>query len=228
MTKPLTPPARAAARRRKPLSRERVLRAGIDLADEGGLDAVSMRKLGQALRVEAMSLYKHVVSKDDILDGIADLVMGDFDVPSGDVDWRTAIRRSAISAHQVLLRHPWASSLIESRLNAGPARLRYMDAVIGALSAAGFTMPVAIRAIMALDSHTYGFVLQEMAWSFDTANAREMAATFAGGLPAGEYPNLLAMAEMAATTQAGAMVDFEFGLDLILDGLERLRDIAGH
>jgi AcrR family transcriptional regulator len=228
MTKPLTPPARAAARRRKPLSRERVLRAGIDLADKGGLDAVSMRKLGQALRVEAMSLYKHVANKDDILDGIADLVMGDFEVPSRDVDWRTAIRRSAISAHQVLLRHPWASSLIESRLNAGPARLRYVDAVIGALSAAGFTMPVAIRAIMALDSHTYGFVLQELAWRFDVQNAPEMAATFAQGLPAGDYGSLAAMAEMVATGQGGAMVDFEFGLDLILDGLERLRDTAGH
>ena len=228
MTKPPTPPARAAARRRKPLSRDQVLRAAMRLADEGGLESVSMRKLGQVLRVEAMSLYKHVANKDDILDGMADRVVGDFEVPSGDVDWKTAIRRSTISAHQVLLRHPWASSVIESRLSAGPARLRYLDAMIGVLSAAGFTMPLAIRAIMALDSHTYGFVLQEMAWSFDIANAPEMSATFARGLPAGEYPNLLAMAEMAATTPGGAPVDFEFGLDLILDGLERLRDTAGH
>ena len=227
MTKPLTPPARAAARRR-PLSRDRVLRAAIRLADEGGLESVSMRKLGQVLRVEAMSLYKHVANKDDILDGIADLVVGDFEVPSGDVDWQTAIRRSAISAHQTLFRHPWASSLIESRLNAGPARLRYLDAMIGVLAAAGFPMPIVIRAIMALDSHTYGFVLQEMAWSFDTENAPEMAAAFARSLPAGEYPNLLAMAEMTATAPGGASVDFEFGLDLILDGLERLRDTAGH
>jgi len=223
MTKPLTPPARAAARRR-PLSRDRVLRAAIRLADEGGLESVSMRKLGQVLRVEAMSLYKHVANKDDILDGIADLVVGDFEVPSGDVDWQTAVRRSAISAHQTLFRHPWASSLIESRLNAGPARRRYLDAMIGVLAAAGFPMPIVIRAIMALDSHTYGFVLQEMAWSFDTENAPEMAAAFARSLPAGEYPNLLAMAEMTATAPGGASVDFEFGLDLILDGLERLRD----
>jgi len=227
MSKLLTPPARTMARRR-PLSRDRVLRAAIRLADEGGLESVSMRKLGQVLRVEAMSLYKHVVNKDDILDGIADLVMGDFEVPSGEVDWKTAIRRSAISTHQVLLRHPWASSLIESRLNAGPARMRYLDALIGVLSAAGFEMAHIIRAIMALDSHTYGFVLQEMAWSFDTENAPEMAETFARGLPAGDYPNLLAMAEMAATAPGGAHVDFEFGLDLILDGLERLRDAAGH
>ncbi len=227
MTKPLTPPPRAATRRR-PLSRDRVLRAAIRLADEGSLESVSMRKLGQVLRVEAMSLYKHVANKDDILDGIADLVVGDFEVPSGDVDWQTAVRRSAISAHQTLFRHPWASSLIESRLNAGPARRRYLDAMIGVLAAAGFPMPIVIRAIMALDSHTYGFVLQEMAWSFDTENAPEMAAAFARSLPAGEYPNLLAMAEMTATAPGGASVDFEFGLDLILDGLERLRDTTGH
>jgi len=226
MTKPLTQPARTAARRR-PLSRDRVLRAAIRLADEGGLESVSMRKLGQVLRVEAMSLYKHVANKDDILDGIADLVVGDFEVPSIYGDWKLAIRGSAISAHQVLLRHPWASSLIESRLDAGPARMGYLDAMIGVLSAAGFTMPLVIRAIMALDSHTYGFVLQELAWSFDTEDAPEMAAAFAGGLPANEYPNLLAMAEMAATTPRAVSADFEFGLDLILDGLERLRDNHG-
>src|SRR5512140_2635416 len=226
MTKAQTQPARTATRRR-PLSRDRVLRAAIDLAEKGGLDAVSMRKLGQVLRVEAMSLYKHVANKDDILDGIADLVVGDFEVPSGDVDWKTAVRRSAISAHRTLHRHPWAGSLIESRLSAGPARLRYLDAMIGVLSAEGFALPVVVRAIMALDSHTYGFVLQEMAWSFDTGNAPEMATTFARGLPAGDYPNLLKMAEMVAMTPGGAPVDFEFGLDLILDGLERLRDTAG-
>ncbi len=228
MTKPLTPPARAAARRRKPLDRDQVLRAAIRLAEEGGLDAVSMRKLGQALRVEAMSLYKHVANKDDILNGIVDLVMSDFEVPAREVDWKTAIRRSAISAHQALLRHPWAGSLIESRPTAGPARLRYLDAVIGVLSAAGFPMPLAIRAIMALDSYTYGFALQELAWPFDLENVPEMAATFTRGVPADEYPNLLAMAEMATSAPSGVPVDFEFGLDLILDGLERLRDTAGH
>jgi AcrR family transcriptional regulator len=226
MTKLLTPADRTATRRR-PLSRDQVLRAAIRLADEDGLESVSMRRLGQALRVEAMSLYKHVANKDDILDGIADLVMGDFEVPSGDVHWKAAIRQGAISAHQVLLRHPWASSLIESRLNAGPARLRYLDAGIGALSAAGFPMPIVIRAVMALDSHTYGFVLQELAWPFDDENYPEVAATFARGLPAGEYPNLLAMAEMVATAPGGVPADFEFGLDLILDGLERLPDAAG-
>jgi hypothetical protein len=187
-----------------------------------------MRKLGQVLRVEAMSLYKHVANKDDILDGIADLVMSDFEVPSADVDWKTAIRQGASSAHLALLRHPWASSLIESRLNAGPARLRYLEAVIGVLSAAGFTMPMVMRAIMALDSHTYGFVLQELAWPFDDEDAPEVAAAFARGLPVGEYPNLLAMAEMVSTAPGGVPADFAFGLELILDGLERLLGTAGH
>jgi len=215
-----------ARTRRQPLSRDRVLRAAMELADDGGLDAVSMRKLGQVLRIEAMSLYRHVTNKDDILDGIADLVASEFEVPAADTDWRTAIRRSAVSAHRVLLRHPWASGVIESRPNAGPARLRYLDAVIGTLSAAGFAMPTVIRAVMALDSHTYGFVLQEMAWPFDAENAPELAASFARGLPAGEYPSLHALAEMVATTPGGAPVDFEFGLDLLLDGLDSLRGAA--
>ena len=227
MTKVPTKPDRPTTRRR-PLSRDRVLRAAVRLADDGGLESVSMRKLGQVLRVEAMSLYKHVANKDDILDGIADLVTSEFEVPSADSDWKTAIRRSAVSAHEVLLRHPWASSLIESRVNAGPARLRFLEAVIGTLTAAGFALPTAIRAVMALDSHTYGFVLQELAWPFDAKNASEAATKFAQNLPASEYPNLLAMAEMVATAPPDVPVDFEFGLDLILGGLERLRATTGH
>lgn len=226
MTKLLTPTDRAATRR-MPLSRDRVLRAAIRLADGGDLESVSMRRLGQELGVEAMSLYRHVANKDDILDGIADLVMGEVEVPSGDVDWKTAIRRSALSAHQVLLRHPWAGTLIESRVYSCPAGLRHMDATIGVLSAAGLSMPMVIRAMMALDSYIYGFALQELAWPLDE-DTREVAATFARGLPAGEYPNLIAMAEMAAAAPGTSLVDFEFGLDLIIDGLERLRDAVGH
>jgi hypothetical protein len=117
--------------------------------------------------------------------------------------------------------------VIESRTNLGPARLRYLEAVIGVLSTAGFTMPIVVRAIMALDSYTYGFVLQELAWPFDVKDAPEMATGFAQGLPADDHPNLLAMAEMVMTTPGGAAVDFEFGLDLVLDGLERVRVDAG-
>lgn len=225
MTKPPLPPARATTRRR-PLSRDRVLEAAIRLADQGGLDSVSMRKLGQVLRVDAMALYRHVASKDDVLDGIADLITGEFEVPAVDADWKTAIRRSAVSAHEVLLRHPWAGALIESRREAGPARLRYLDGVLGTLATAGFTVPGALRAIMILDSYTYGFVLQELAWPFEADNAGEAAAAFASHLPPGEYPNLLAVASMVATEPGNARVDFAIGLDLVLDGVERLRDTA--
>jgi AcrR family transcriptional regulator len=225
MSKQRTPPDRTATGR-GPLTRDQVLRAAVRLADEGGLETLSMRRLGQELRVQAMSLYKHVANKDDILDGIADLIVGDFEVPAGDVDWRTAIRRSAVSAHQVLLGHPWASGLIESRVNVGPARLRYLEGVIGTLSAAGFPMPSVVRVIMTLDSYTYGFVLQELAWPFTPDDAQAAATDFSQGLPAGQYPNLLAMADMAQSTHGGALVDFEFGLDLILDAIERRRGTA--
>src|SRR5512135_2598140 len=132
MPKPPTS-AGATTPARLPLSRERVLRAALALADEGGVEAVSMRRLGLALGVEAMSLYKHVADKEAILDGIADLVMDEVEVPSRDLHWRTSIRRSAISAHEALRRHPWAGVVLESRLNPGPARLRYLDAVVGVL-----------------------------------------------------------------------------------------------
>jgi AcrR family transcriptional regulator len=203
-----------------------VLQVAVELADEGGLESVSMRRLGQALQVEAMSLYKHVLNKEDILDGIADLVTGEFEVPALDADWKAALRQSVISAHRVLLQHPWASSLIESRQSAGPARLRYLDGVIGVLSGAGFPMPMVLRAILVLDSYTYGFVLQELAWPFAPDRMPEAAAGFAQALPGGEHPNVRAIAEMVSTAPEGVPVDFAFGLDLILDGLERLREAA--
>ena len=221
MTTPSKSPGRAEPRR-KPLSRDQVLRAAMRLADEGGLEAISMRKLGQVLGVEAMSLYKHVANKDDILDGIVDLVTEDFEVPAPSEPWKTAIRRSSISARAVLLAHPWASSLIESRSSAGPARMRYLDSVVGALSAAGFPMPIVAQAVMALDSHTYGFVLQELAWPFDPESAPDAAGAFAEGLQPGAYRNLAAMAEFVAASPGGTVADFTFGLDLILDGLGRL------
>jgi AcrR family transcriptional regulator len=213
------PPIEAHPGRRAPLSRERVLRAALDLADAHGIDAVSMRRLGQALGVEAMSLYKHVADKEAILDGIADLVMVEVEVPDPDLPWRESIRRSAISAHHALRRHPWAGTVLESRLNPGPARLRYLDSVVGVLRGAGFDTAVIARAFMALDSHTYGFTLQELALPFEAASAPEVAAMLAGAFE--PYPNLQAMAELAMS--GAQMLDFEFGLDLLLDGLERLR-----
>ena len=211
---------------RPALNRERVLRAAIRLADAHGLESLTMRRLGQELGVEAMSLYNHVASKDDLLEGIADLIVAEFDVPALDSDWKAALRRSAISAHEVLLRHPWASSLIESRLTLGPARMRYIDAVVGVLREASFSIELASQAIMALDSHTYGFTLQEQSWAFDLDDAAEVAAAFARAVPEREYPYLHGMITLAALTPAEFPLDFTFGLDLILDGLEGLRNAS--
>jgi hypothetical protein len=168
-----------------------------------------------------MSLYKHVADKEAILDGIADLVMDEVEVPSPDLDWRESVRRSAISAHEALRRHPWAGLVLESRLNPGPARLRYLDAVVGVLRGAGFDTATVARAFMALDSHTYGFTMQELALPFDAASAAGVAEEMAVRVFADGYPNLAAMAELAMS--GAQLLDFEFGLDLLLDGLERLR-----
>jgi AcrR family transcriptional regulator len=212
-----------ARRRRAPVTRDRVLRAALRLADQGGIEAVSMRRVGQALKVEAMSLYKHVSGKEDILDGLADLVTQEFTVPAPGDDWRAAIRQSAISAHEALRRHPWAGPVLESRVQPGPARLRYLDGVLATLFGAGFPPPLTAQAFMALDSHTYGFTLQEQAWAIDPADARQVAAEMAASLSPETYPALRAMAEHAAVGDPGMEVDFAFGLDLLLDGLERMR-----
>ncbi len=217
-----------SAEPRTPLTRDRVLRAAVSLADEAGIESLSMRKLGQELGVEAMSLYNHVANKDDILDGIVDIVVSEIEIPPQGVDWKTAMRQRAISAREVLLRHPWAPSLMESRINVGPARLRYFDAVIGALREAGFTIALARRAFLTLDSHIYGFILQELSWPLDdNRELEEVTETILRELPVDEYPHLTEMA-MERITKSGPADegDFEFGLDLILDGLERIRDAA--
>ncbi len=219
-------PTRRARQRQTPLSREAILAAAIELADAEGLGSVTMRRLAASLGVEAMSLYNHIANKDELLDGMADQVAAEIEVPDPELGWKTAIRRSAISAHDVFMRHPWASGLLESRTNLGPARLRYVDAVIGVLSGAGFPLTTVGFAFMALDSHTYGFTLQELSWPFDADHAPEMAATMVETVPADDYPNLAAMAEAAATNPGSFPLRFDFGLDLILDGLERLRDEA--
>jgi AcrR family transcriptional regulator len=212
---------RVARPSRPPLNRERILLAAIELADEHGIEALTMRRLGRRLGVEAMSLYNHVADKDDLLDGMVELITAEFEVPTGLLHWKSSIRSSARSAHDVLLGHPWASRVIESRTRSGPNRLRLLDATIGVLTGAGFPMPVVIRTLMALDSHTYGFTLQEQAWAFPVESAPEMAAALAADLPE-DYPNMAAMVAFVATTRPGTILDFEFGLDLILDGLERL------
>jgi AcrR family transcriptional regulator len=206
---------------RVPLNRERVLRAAIVLADEDGIESLTMRELGLRLGVEAMSLYNHVANKDDILDGMVDLVVSGIDLPSDTVDWKEAMRRRAVSAQSVFSRHPWASALIDSRESSGPARLRYLDWVLGTLRQAGFTLEMAARAFSVLDSYIYGFGRQQLNMSAEgDITPEEIAETFLRAIPADEYPYLREMVvEYAMNSGHDEEADFAFGLNLILDGL---------
>ena len=206
--------------RRVPLSRQRIIDAAVEVADREGLGAVTMRRLGQQLGVEAMSLYKHVADKDDVLAGIADRVASEFELPSRDVDWRMAIRASSIAAYVVLSRHPWAGPLLESDFDPGPARLAYLDAVVDVLHDAGFSLQDVAHAFGALDSHLYGFTMQVASWPFGVDEYAEVATELAAGLDPERYPNLIAMATMVGQ-EGGVPLDFTFGLDLLLDGLAR-------
>jgi AcrR family transcriptional regulator len=205
--------------RRSPLSRERVLRAAIALADKTGIESLTMRKLGQQLGVEAMSLYNHVANKDDIFDGIVDEILSDIEVPPTGTDWKTAMRHRAISAHDVLLAHPWAAQLIMSRFNIGPGMTRYLDATLGRLREGGFSIKGALDAWNTLDSHLYGFTLQQLNLPFDVKETRQVSADVLGRLPANDYPHVVEV--ITEIMRSGREEDFEYGLDLILDGLER-------
>ncbi|MGB3300591.1 MAG: TetR/AcrR family transcriptional regulator C-terminal domain-containing protein [Phormidesmis sp.] len=208
---------------RVPLSRERVLRTAIRLADEGGIEVLSMRKLAQALGVKAMSLYNHVVNKDDILDGIVDMVIGEIEVPDINSDWKVAMRRRAISAHEVLLRHPWASLPIVSRINVGPAMFRYVDATLGCLLEAGFSGELADRAWNALDSHIYGFTLQALNFPIAASEYATTAADYLPMIPADQYPYMHKLSVQVAEGHYDGVANFEFGLDLIIESLDRCR-----
>jgi AcrR family transcriptional regulator len=211
------------ARHRIALTRERVLETAMKLSDHGGLESLSMRKLGQALGVEAMAVYYHFASKERVLDGIVDLVFGEIDLPVVGAEWKTAMRRRAISVRDALLRHRWAIGLMESRTNPGPANLRHHDAVIGCLRAAGFDMAMAAHAYSLLDSYIYGFALTKMNLPFeDTSEIVEMAESMLAPFPMGEYPNLADfITEHAMKPGYDYADEFEYGLDVILDGLDR-------
>ena len=210
---------------RLPLTRERVLDAALNLADQGGLEGLSMRKLGQALGVEAMALYYHFANKERVLDGIVDLVFAEIDLPAAGDDWRKAMRRRAISVRDALLRHRWAIGLMESRTNPGPANLRHHDAVIGNLRAAGFDMAMVATAYSLMDAYIYGFALTKMNLPFeDTSDIVEMSETMLAPFAPGEYQNLADfITEHALKPGYDCANEFESGLDVVLDGLERLR-----
>jgi AcrR family transcriptional regulator len=205
-----------------------VLGAAVALADRGGVRSLSMRKLAHELGVEAMSLYHHVANKDDILDGIVDVVFSEIELPSGEADWKTAMRQRATSAREALLRHPWATGLMESRSTPGPATLRHHDAVLGILRTAGFSVELAAYAFSLLDSYIYGFALQEANLPFDTPEeTAEVAQAIMADFPADEYPHLTEMT-IEHVLQPGYDYgnEFLFGLDLILDGLDRARHVS--
>jgi AcrR family transcriptional regulator len=207
---------------RAPLTRQRVLEAAMGLADRGGIGSLSMRKLAEELGVEAMSLYHHVANKDDILDGLIDMVFGEIELPT-DPDWRSAMGQRATSAREALRRHPWATALMESRATPGPANLRHHDAVLGALRGAGFPLALAAHAYSLLDAYIYGFAIQEASLPFSTPEeTAEVASSIMAELAAGAYPHLTEIA-VDHVLQPGYDYgdEFRFGLELILDGLER-------
>ncbi|MGP3965524.1 TetR/AcrR family transcriptional regulator C-terminal domain-containing protein [Nonomuraea sp. 3N208] len=211
------------AQPRSRLNRQRVLEAAIALADAHGIESLTMRKLGDKLGIEAMSLYNHVANKNDLMDGMIDTVFGEIDLPADEGDWRTAMRRRAISARVALSRHPWAIGRMESRATPGPATLRHHDAVIGMLRRAGFSIVLAAHALSALDSYIYGFALQEKNLPFHaTEKTAQVTQAIMARFTSGEYPHLTEMA-VEHVLQPGYDYgeEFTFGLDLILDGLDK-------
>ena len=204
-----------------------MLAAAVALADEAGLEAFSMRGLAQELGVVPMALYKHVANKDALLDGMVDIVFGEIELPSGDLDWRSAMRRRAISTRETLKRHTWAIGLMESR-HPGPANLRNHDAVMGCLREAGFSFEMAVHAYSAQDAYIYGFALQESDLGFETpqsaGEAAQRRAKTIGALE--DYPYLAEVVTKLPETGYDNALEFAWGLDLILDGLEQLRHTA--
>ncbi|WP_447005706.1 TetR/AcrR family transcriptional regulator [Saccharothrix isguenensis] len=209
------------SRDRTALSRDRVLRAAVAIADAGGLGSLTMRSLAAELGVKPMSLYHHVANKDEILDGIVDLVFSRIELPSPGGDWRREMHRRAASARRVIGSHPWAIGLLESRTTPGPATLRHHDATIGTLRRAGFSVAMTAHAYALLDSYVYGFVVQEASLPFQGPDtAAEVTENIARQLSADEYPYLLEMATEHVLQPGNDFADeFEYGLGVILDAL---------
>ena len=213
-----------------PLSKERVLGAAVALADAQGVEGLSMRKLAQELGVVPMALYKHVANKDELLDSMVDVVVGEIDPPAGGTDWKTAMRRRVLSARGALLRHPWTSRVMESRASPTPAVLAYMDSMIGMFRAGGFSIDLTHHAMHAMGSRLLGFSQElfdetaDVGPGMDAETLRELA---------GAFPHITELVVAITHDQASVVgvgcddqFEFEFALDLMLDGLERLRDRA--
>jgi AcrR family transcriptional regulator len=209
---------------RTPLRRDRILRAAVSLADAEGLEALTMRALAGALQVEAMSLYNHVDNKDDLLDGMVDLVASEIEEPADDADWRTATRRRAVSAHAALLRHRWAPLLWASRMQVGPARMRHLDGLLRGLREGGFPPGLLDVGFHTLQNHIVGHALQHVSFPFDAADLPALSARYLADFPAERYPDLAGHIRHHLEEVDGEVSSFAFGLDAILDALERARD----
>jgi AcrR family transcriptional regulator len=220
--------ARQSTKRRASLNRARVLRAAIALADQGGFDSLTMRRLANELGVEAMSLYNHVAGKHDLLDGMVDLVFAEIEPPSTEGDWKTAMRNRGISTREALARHRWAIGLMEGRASHGPASLSLHNAVLGCLRGAGFSMEMTVHAYSVQDAYIYGFALQERDMSPESsddfaATAEQQMHDYQAVL--GDYPHLVeVVGRYVAKAGYDYATEFAFGPDLILEGLDKLRD----
>lgn len=208
---------------RPPLSRQRALSAAMALADAEGIEALTMRKLAIALQVEAMSLYHHLRNKNEILDGMVDLVFAEIELPTDGDDWATGMRQRALSLRATLLRHPWAISIIESRSSPGPATLRHHDSVIGYCRRAGMSIEMSAHAFSLIDSYIYGFVIQEIQLPFSDGD--DLGEVLAGMMPVHfteDYPSFAELAgEYVLLPGYSHSTEFDFGLGVILDGLAR-------
>lgn len=210
------------------LSRQRVVAEAIRLADREGVHGLSMRRLAGSLGAGAMSLYHYVANKEELLDAMVDVVFEEIALPPEELVWQSAMRERAMSARQVLARHPWAIGLMESRTSPGPANLRHREAVTACLRRAGFTVLMATHANWLLDSYVYGFALQETSLPFDTADelVDMTEGVFLPQLPADAFPYLNESAAALVAAGYDPSEEFTFGLDLILAALEPLRTSA--
>ena len=210
-------------RTRAPLSPAKVLTTALRMVDKKGIEFLSMRNLARALKVEAMSLYNHVPGKERLLDGLVELVVSELQLPAVGGDWQSTMRGRAMTAHRVLMRHPWATMLLVSRINIGPNMLRYIDRTVGCLREAGFSWAMADHAWNTLDAFTYGFTLQRLTFPLEPQQYASTAKQFLPMIPVETFPYMNGLSQEIVAGRHDGLQHLELGLDLLLHGLERVR-----
>jgi AcrR family transcriptional regulator len=203
------------------LTPERIWAAAMKLADSDGLERLSMRNLAAALGVKAMSLYNHVKDRDAIIDKLVEQVVAEIAFTDSAVDWKAAMRERALSAHEVLLRHRWATMAIVSRVSIGPAMLAYIEGTLACLVRVGFSLEDADHVWNAVDSYLYGFTLQELRFPFKPEEYQDAASAYLPSIPEDRYPCFTRLGQQVISGAYDGLHQLEFGLDMLLDGLER-------